>query len=213
MSNVQFISGGLANKVKEWQKISSDPWILSTESGYKIEFDETPFQYKIPLPIKFNQKQTEIIWSETESVLHINVLEIMAIKFALQSLCQNMESTHICIRSDNSVAVSFINNQGGSILSLFEEAKSIWLWCDIKNIIISAVHIAGKNNVTADHMSRSFSDSTEWKLNEKVFNEICNTFFYPDIDLFASRLNRQLEKYISWFPDPQAITSDAFSIN
>lgn len=38
-------------------------------------------------------------------------------------------------------------------------------------------------------------------------------FFYPDIDLFASRLNRQLEKYISWFPDPQAITSDAFSIN
>lgn len=52
MSNVQFISGGLANKVKEWQKISSDPWILSTESGYKIEFDETPFQYKIPLPIK-----------------------------------------------------------------------------------------------------------------------------------------------------------------
>lgn len=38
-------------------------------------------------------------------------------------------------------------------------------------------------------------------------------FFYPDIDLFASRLNRQLENYISWFPDPQAITSDAFSIN
>lgn len=34
---------------------------------------------------------------------------------------------HICIRSDNSVAVSYINNQGGSILSLFEEAKSIWL--------------------------------------------------------------------------------------
>lgn len=62
-------------------------------------------------------------------------------------------------------------------------------------------------------MSRSFSDSTEWKLNEKVFNEICNTFFYPDIDLFASRLNRQLENYISWFPDPQAIKSDAFSIN
>lgn len=25
-------------------------------------------------------------------------------------------------------------------------------------------------------------------------------FFYPDIDLFASRLNRQLENYISWFP-------------
>lgn len=87
----------------------------------------------------------------------------MAIKFAQQSLCQNMENANFCIRSENSVAVSYINNQGGLILSLSEEAKSIWLWCDIRNIIISAVHIAGKNNVTADHMSRSFSDSTEWK--------------------------------------------------
>lgn len=58
--------------------------------------------------------------------------------------------------------------------------------------------LQGKNNVTADHTSRSFSDSTEWQLNEKMFNEICNTFYFnPDIDLFASRLNRQLENYIS----------------
>lgn len=104
--------------------------------------------------------------------------------FALQSLCQNIQNTHICIRSDNSVAVSYINNQGRSILSLSEEAKNIWLWCDIRNIIISAVHIAGNNNVTADHMSSSFSDSTEWKLNEKVFNEICNTFFFIQISIF-----------------------------
>lgn len=67
----------------------------------------------------------------------------MAIKFALQSLCQNMKNIHICIRSDNSAAVSYINNQGGSVISLFEEAKNIWLWCDNKNILISAVHIAG----------------------------------------------------------------------
>lgn len=38
-------------------------------------------------------------------------------------------------------------------------------------------------------------------------------FFYPDMDLFASRLNRQLENYISWFPDPFAFTSDAFFIS
>lgn len=70
VSNVQFISDGLANKVKEWQKISSNPWILSTISGYKIQFDETAFQYKIPLPIKFNQKQTEIIDQEVLKLLN-----------------------------------------------------------------------------------------------------------------------------------------------
>lgn len=170
------------NEIIWWKKhvrIKNGKWIRDPKVDVYLETDAS----KAGWGANLNGKTTGGRWSETESVLHINILEIMAIKFAPQSLCQNMENTHICIRSDNSVAVSYINNQGGSILSLFEEAKSIWLWCDVKNIIISAVHIAGKNYVTADHMSRSFSDSTEWKLNEKVFNEICNTFFYPDINL------------------------------
>lgn len=58
-------------------------------------------------------------WSENESPLHINVLEILAVKFALQSLCHKMSNNHICIRSDNSSAVSYINNQGGSICNIF----------------------------------------------------------------------------------------------
>jgi hypothetical protein len=152
-------------------------------------------------------------WAEVESSLHINILEILAIKFALLSLCNRIENAHICIRSDNSSAVSYINNQGGSIISLSEIAKEIFLWCDKRNIVISAVHIAGKNNVTADYLSRSFSDSTEWKLNEIIFENICKALFHPDIDLFASRLNKQLDNYVSWFPDPMAITSDAFFIS
>lgn len=82
-----------------------------------------------------------------------------------------------------------------------------------RNIVLSAVHIAGKNNVTADYLSRSFSDSTECKLNEYVFKDICEALFYPDIDLFASRLNKQIDSYVSWFFDPMAVTSDAFSIS
>lgn len=84
--------------------------------------------------------------------MHINVLEILAVKFALQSLCHKMSNKHICIRSDNSSAVSYINNQGDSEISLLEIAKEICLWCDERNIIVSAVHIAGKNNITADYL-------------------------------------------------------------
>lgn len=54
-----------------------------------------------------------------------------------------MSNNHICIRSDNSSAVSYINNQGGSVISLLEIAKEIFLWCD-ERTIVSAVHIAGK---------------------------------------------------------------------
>ena len=46
VSNFNFLAGGLANKINEWEKITSDLWILSTVFGYKIEFEDIPIQYK-----------------------------------------------------------------------------------------------------------------------------------------------------------------------
>ena len=34
-----------------------------------------------------------------------------------------------------------------------------------------------------------------------------------DIDLFARRVNKQLQQYIAWTPDPFAVAIDAFSVN
>ena len=45
-----------------------------------------------------------------------------------------------------------------------------------------------------------------------IFTNICANLFYPDVDLFASRLIKQLDTYVSWFPDPKVVTSDALSI-
>lgn len=38
------------------------------------------------------------------------------------------------------------------------------------------------------------------------------TVFGPFVDLFASSANNKCETYISWFPDPSAITIDAFTV-
>ena len=38
-------------------------------------------------------------------------------------------------------------------------------------------------------------------------------FGNPTIDLFASRINYQIDRYISWKLDPKALAIDAFSIN
>ena len=40
-----------------------------------------------------------------------------------------------------------------------------------------------------------------------------NTFFCPECDLFASRLNTQVSKYASWYPEPGSRIVDAFSIS
>ena len=44
-------------------------------------------------------------------------------------------------------------------------------------------------------------------VNYKIIDE----FWKPDIDLFASMINRQPEKYLLWYPESEALGIDAFS--
>lgn len=152
-------------------------------------------------------------WAMHELGFSINYLELLAIFYGLQSFYSRLKNIHIQIQSDNVSAVTYINDMGGiSSDSMDLLANSIWEWCLARGIFISAVYIPGTDN-TADFYSRNFSDSTEWKLKESIFIRICEHFFSPDIDLFASRLNKQVDCFVSWFPEPGSIHSDAFTLN
>jgi len=50
-------------------------------------------------------------------------------------------------------------------------------------------------------------------LDIDIFAKITKLFFVPNIDLFASRLNKQKDGYISWKPDPDAFAVDAFTLS
>ena len=151
-------------------------------------------------------------WDQSEKEAangSINVLEIKAIHLGLMALCRDVQNTHILVKTDNTTAVAYVNHMGGSHSpSCNEAAREIWEWCQSQNNWLVATHIPGKHNVQADAESRVFTDGTEWKLFPKYF--ICGRFSTPDIDLFASRLNAQCKKYVSWRPDPGAIKIDAF---
>ena len=62
---------------------------------------------------------------------------------------------------------------------------------------VSAAHISGKDNIEADQQSRILEDATEWKLHQELFQKTADKFGKPDINLFASRINRQLKRYVS----------------
>ncbi len=152
-------------------------------------------------------------WTDCEQQEHINVLELQAAFFALKSLCSQESDLHIQIQVDNSTAVAYINNMGGiKSQKLNQLSFEIWQWCILRNIWISAVHIAGKTNVEADKKSRHFSDNHEWMLNKKCFQDIHNKFPALEIDLFASRLNAQLPNYVAWHPDPGCVAVNAFAV-
>ena len=104
-------------------------------------------------------------------------------------------------------------NQGGTKHKCNQIARDIWLWCYNRGIWLSAAHLPGSQNVRADKESRTRHDNMEWVLDAQLFQKICDVFGKPEVDLFANRLNHQLDNYMSWKPDPQASAVDAMSVS
>ena len=50
-------------------KITQDPWILQTISGYRINFDEQPYQEHVPREIDFSQEELLIVDNEAQEFL------------------------------------------------------------------------------------------------------------------------------------------------
>lgn len=162
--------------------------------------------------ISCNGKKTGGLWSEEEKALHINILELMAVKFGLYSFCKQESYKHIKIFTDNSTTVSCLNKMGSCKPSLNNITREIWLFCAKRNLFLTISHIPGSHNTIADNLSRKHRNELEWKLNPNIFNKVNNLFGPFDMDMFASRINCQLEKYVSWKPDPKALFIDAFTL-
>ena len=142
-------------------------------------------------------------WTPTEALNHINYLELLAIFLSLKALCGAHKNKHIQVQCDNTTAVYHINNMGGiKSIPCNEVAKQIWALCIAYNNWLRATYLPGCKNVEADAESRVFNDRTEWMLDPQIFKRITNKFGSPEIDLFASRLNKQYAKYSSWRPHP-----------
>lgn len=161
------------------------------------------------------QTSTGGLFSINEKEGHINVLELKAILFGLQSLARDISNSHIKILTDNSTAVACINKFGTSRSQECDIiAKQIWFWASQSNIWLSATHLPGKENTEADYESRKHEVHTEWKLNESIFHFICEELqFSPQIDLFATRINTQLQTFVSYRPDPDCFAVNAFLLN
>ena len=151
-------------------------------------------------------------WAGEEADWHINAKELMAAFLALKTLCPNEHGVHIRLHLDNTTSVLYVSKQGGKKWLLNSIARDLWIWAIERDIWVSAEHIPGVENIEADRASRKqFATETEWMLDPAVFIRVSDLFGPWDIDLFASRLNNQLPKYIAWNPDPGAVAIDAFT--
>ena len=90
----------------------------------------------------------------------------------------------------------------------------ILTWCSRKQVTLKARHIPGCLNVVADKLARlGQTIQTEWSLLPEVFQAICSGWHQPQIDLFATRFNKKLAKFVSPVPDHLAWAVDALSLS
>ena len=154
------------------------------------------------------------LWSEEESRLHINVLELKAVRLAF-SRWVNLapRGSNWLVFTDNTTVVAHINKQGGTrSLDLSLEAEELIRLAMRCGMMIRARHIPGKRNVLADALSRPDRViGTEWSLCPGVFGRLCRVLGTPHIDLFATSRNAKLQTFFSPFPESGALATDAMS--
>lgn len=152
-------------------------------------------------------------WNLNDLNLHINSLELMAAFFGLKCFANDKQGSNILLRIDNTTAIAYINRMRNSHFeSLSTLTRELWLWCEQRNIWISASYIRSCDNVEADNESRKLQPETEFELSDNAFQTIVRVFNRPVIDLFASRANAKCDQYISWRKDPDAMDIDAFTL-
>ena len=204
--------GVLANLLRHWL----DPHFLT--SGIPIR----PFQADYTIftdassqgwGAHMGDSKISGIWTRIDRKLHINCLELKAVTCALQHWAPLLQGHQVMIATDNSTVVSYINKQGGThSASLLRLTVELFLWLESQGIVVRARHIPGCMNVIADHLSRpNQSIPTEWSLHPEIVKRIFRVWGTPEVDMFATRSNSHLPRFMSPVPEPRALAVDALS--
>ena len=156
---------------------------------------------------KFMQRS----WSpgELKQSHHINRLEIRA---AREGLCLAQPGDIVRLHIDSQTAASYIKKQGGTrSSSLNLEACQLWREAQSRNLTLLTPHwLSTRDNVMADFLSRHQINQWEFQLSRDVFHLVLDHFHLnPTLDVFASRETKMLPRYMTWYPDQEAVARDA----
>ncbi|KAJ1198714.1 hypothetical protein NDU88_002553 [Pleurodeles waltl] len=135
-------------------------------------------------------------WFPAESGLHINLLELRAIRLALKAFLPVVKGKVVQVFTDNTTAMWYCNNQGGvGSWTLCQEALRLWTWLEQQGRTLVVQHLAGSLNARADELSRKCLEDHEWCLHPEVAQGLFQQWGEPWLDLFASAENAQCQQF------------------
>ena len=154
------------------------------------------------------EEVTSGLWSLEEAELSVDARELLAVEYSRRFFAPQP------LFADNSTAISYLRNQGGTRSPLLNSiAQRILSWAELLPVVLAPQFLMGRNNVLADSPSRPNQIlESEWTLKTEVFQDLRKS--WPvSIDLFAISLNHQCCPYFSPFHDPNALGTDALLQN
>ena len=112
-------------------------------------------------------------WSKKEENLHINVLELIAVKFVILKFTKGQPNIAIHLQIDNNTALSYLLKMVGThSRKLLHISKSIWSYFLSKKNVMSEEYLSSALNVHADWGSRNAKANSEWKIDVSFFQKI-----------------------------------------
>ena len=139
-------------------------------------------------------------WTQQERRMHINELELLALKMVLETSLKAQEIKSLNMQMVNIVALTFFPKIGGGghkNITNDLSSKQIWKLLLRKKVTVTAEYLPSALNKHADIESHPKTDSSEWKLAPLVLQRLCVKMEKPLIDLFASWVSHQLPIYVA----------------
>ena len=107
-------------------------------------------------------------WDHHWREKHINVKELQTVMELVRRRKEILRGKTILLRTDNKVAMAYLNRMTGRIPELAEIARNITMTLKEVDARIQAVYIGTKENKIADELSRE-TDPHRWEVKRKVF--------------------------------------------
>lgn len=150
-------------------------------------------------------------WGQVDRCKHITHKEAKASALGLIQMIPTIKmGSHVHIQSDATSTV-YTWLKGSKVEGLNTPIRHALIKAHQKKLHITATHIPGKMNQRADWLSRN-PDCKNYRLDREVYMKACFHFqFYPNLDLFASRANRQTKHFCSWRTDLMSM-GNAFGV-
>ena len=125
------------------------------------------------------------------------------------AMCQT-----VSVATDKTTMVSYINKEEGMRSgSLYALLWRLLSQCNQQQIVLRARHIPGHLIVIADKLSRHWQViQMKWSLLQEVFHQLCSWWYWSQVDLFATRFNNKLPRFVSPVPDPTVWQVDTLSL-